>query len=57
MLPIAQSFGFSPVHFGIMMTVNLEIGFLPPPVGLNLMVAMVTFNEKFGFCKIQRIAR
>lgn len=31
MLPIAQSFGFSPVHFGIMMTVNLEIGFLPPP--------------------------
>lgn len=48
MLPMAMAFGFSPVHFGIMMIVNLEIGFLTPPVGLNLMVAMVTFKEKFG---------
>lgn len=48
LLPMAVAFGFSPVHFGVMMIVNLEIGFLTPPVGLNLMVAMVTFREKFG---------
>lgn len=48
MLPLAEAYGFSPVHWGIIMIVNLEIGFLTPPVGLNLMVAMVTFKEKFG---------
>jgi C4-dicarboxylate transporter DctM subunit len=36
------------VIFGIIMIVNLEIGFLTPPVGLNLLVAMSTFKQKFG---------
>jgi C4-dicarboxylate transporter DctM subunit len=41
--------GWNPVHFGIVMTANLEIGYLTPPVGLNLIVAMVTFKEDFLF--------
>ncbi|MCW5730085.1 MAG: TRAP transporter large permease [Alphaproteobacteria bacterium] len=46
--PIAASYGVDPVHFGIIMTVNLEIGYITPPVGLNLFVAMVAFKESFG---------
>ena len=36
LLPIAISFGFDPVHFGIIMAVNLAMGMFTPPVGLNL---------------------
>jgi C4-dicarboxylate transporter, DctM subunit len=50
--PVAEAQGMHPVHFGIMMTVNLEIGYLTPPLGLNLIVAMTAFKENFGFvCK------
>lgn len=50
--PIATSLGFDPVHFGIMMIVNLEIGYLTPPLGLNLIVAMAAFKENFWeICK------
>ncbi len=39
-------------HFGIMMIVNLEIGYLTPPMGLNIIVAMGAFRESFGtVCK------
>jgi C4-dicarboxylate transporter DctM subunit len=38
MLPIATSLGVDPVHLGIVMTVNMEIGMITPPVGLNLFV-------------------
>lgn len=48
LLPIVAAKGFDPVHFGIIMIVNLEIGFLTPPVGLNLIVAMIAFKEPFG---------
>ena len=37
-LPIALQLGIDPVHLGIIMTVNLEIGMITPPVGLNLFV-------------------
>ena len=37
--PIAEAAGFDIVHFGIVMTVNLAIGFVTPPVGANLFVA------------------
>jgi C4-dicarboxylate transporter DctM subunit len=47
--PVAEAQGIHPVHFGIMMTVNLEIGYLTPPMGLNLIVAMTAFRENFGF--------
>jgi C4-dicarboxylate transporter DctM subunit len=37
--PIITKLGIDPVHFGILMTVNMEIGMVTPPVGLNLYVA------------------
>ena len=38
-LPIVKKLGIDPIHFGIVMTVNMEIGMITPPVGLNLFVA------------------
>ena len=43
----ATAFGVNPVHFGVIMVINLEIGFLTPPLGLNLIVAMTAFRENF----------
>ena len=39
LLPIATALGVDPVHFGILLIVNMEIGMITPPVGLNLFVA------------------
>jgi len=39
LLPIAVQFGVDPIHFGIIMVVNLAIGFITPPLGINLFVA------------------
>ncbi len=39
LLPIALQLGIDPIHFGIAMIVNMELGMLTPPVGLNLFVA------------------
>ncbi|MCP4000012.1 MAG: TRAP transporter large permease [Gammaproteobacteria bacterium] len=47
LVPLVAEQGISPLHFGIMMVVNLEIGYLTPPLGLNLIVAMGVFNEDF----------
>jgi len=38
LFPIAVRLGIDPVHLGIIMVVNLEIGMVTPPVGLNLFV-------------------
>jgi C4-dicarboxylate transporter DctM subunit len=38
-LPIAKTLGIDPIHLGIIMVVNMEIGMIHPPVGLNLFVA------------------
>lgn len=43
----AIAYGIDPIHFGIIMVINLEIGFLTPPLGLNLIVAMTAFKENF----------
>lgn len=48
LMPIAQSYGIDPVHLGIIMIINLEIGLLTPPMGLNLLVASGTFKEPFS---------
>ena len=45
--PLALAQGIDPVHFGIITVVNLEIGYLTPPLGLNLIVAMTAFREGF----------
>lgn len=39
LFPVAVRLGIDPVHFGIMMVVNMEVGMCHPPVGLNLYVA------------------
>ena len=39
LFPVAMQLGIDPIHFGILMTVNMEIGMCHPPVGLNLYVA------------------
>lgn len=39
LLPIIKNFGVDPIHFGIIMVINLAIGFVTPPIGINLFVA------------------
>jgi C4-dicarboxylate transporter DctM subunit len=39
LFPVAMALGIHPVHFGIIMVVNMEVGMCHPPVGLNLYVA------------------
>lgn len=39
LLPVAAAAGVDPIHFGVIMTVNLAIGFCTPPLGVNLFVA------------------
>ncbi len=42
--PVAIGFGVDPVHLGIIFLTNLEIGYMTPPVGLNLFIASYRFN-------------
>lgn len=44
-LPLALHFGIDPVHLGIIFLANLEIGYLTPPVGINLFLASQRFRE------------
>ncbi|MCC5813836.1 MAG: TRAP transporter large permease [Leptospira sp.] len=46
--PMAASYGINPIHFGIIMIVNLEIGYITPPVGINLFVAQGIFKESLA---------
>ncbi len=39
LLPVATSIGVDPIHFGLIMVTNLAIGFITPPLGINLFVA------------------
>ena len=45
--PIALSLGIDPIHLGIVMVVNMEIGMITPPVGLNLFVASTIAKMEF----------
>jgi C4-dicarboxylate transporter DctM subunit len=47
LMPLAVAQGIDPVHFGIVMVVNLELGYLTPPVGMNLIVATSAYRENF----------
>lgn len=44
-IPIAQSFGINPIHLGIIFLTNLEIGYVTPPVGMNLFVSSIRFQR------------
>lgn len=46
LLPLAIKVGVDPIHFGVIMVVNLAIGFVTPPVGVNLFVASGISNQK-----------
>jgi C4-dicarboxylate transporter DctM subunit len=47
--PVAiQHYGIDPIHFGIVFVVNMEIGYLAPPVATNLFVAAAIFRQPFG---------
>ncbi len=52
--PIATLFGIHPVHLGIIFLANLELGYLTPPVGLNLFLA--SFRFKIALTKVYRLA-
>ena len=52
LLPIAVSFGMSPITFGIMLTMNLAIGFCTPPYGIDLFVASAI--SKVGMDQISK---
>jgi C4-dicarboxylate transporter, DctM subunit len=44
-VPLGLAFGIDPVHLGILFVANLELGYLTPPVGLNLFLASYRFNK------------
>jgi len=44
-IPIANRFGIDPYHLGIIFLLNLEIGYLTPPVGLNLFISSFRFDK------------
>ena len=44
-VPIALKFGVDPYHLGIVFLLNLEIGYMTPPVGLNLFISSFRFNK------------
>ena len=48
LLPIVQAVGVSPIHFGIIMAVNLSIGMYTPPFGLNLFASQAIFDTPLG---------
>ncbi|MHB8835243.1 MAG: TRAP transporter large permease subunit [Candidatus Methylomirabilia bacterium] len=46
--PMAAAFGIDPVHLGIIFLANLELGYLTPPVGMNLYLAAYRFKRPLG---------
>ena len=48
LLPAAKALGIDPIHFGMLMIVNLAIGFVTPPVGVNLYLGMQISGSKLG---------
>ncbi|MDO8804343.1 MAG: TRAP transporter large permease subunit [Elusimicrobiota bacterium] len=45
-VPVAAQYGINPVHLGIIFLLNLEIGYMLPPLGLNLFLASSRFHRK-----------
>ncbi|MBA3462202.1 MAG: TRAP transporter large permease [Deltaproteobacteria bacterium] len=43
--PISRAYGIDPYHLGVIFLVNLEVGYLTPPVGLNLFLTAAKFNK------------
>jgi TRAP-type C4-dicarboxylate transport system permease large subunit len=45
LVPIGMAFGIDPIHLGIIILANLELGYLTPPVGLNLFMSSYRFGK------------
>jgi C4-dicarboxylate transporter, DctM subunit len=45
LVPLGVAFGLDPIHLGIIFLANMELGFLAPPVGLNLLLSSYRFNK------------
>lgn len=52
--PLAMQLGIDPIHLGIIMVVNMEIGMITPPVGLNLFVA--SSITRMGILKVMQVS-
>ncbi|MCL2180675.1 MAG: TRAP transporter large permease subunit [Treponema sp.] len=46
-IPLGEIYGIDPVHLGIIFLVNLEVGYITPPVGLNLFLSSYRFGKPF----------
>lgn len=44
-LPVAVSYGISPIHLGIIFLANMQIGYFTPPVGMNLFISSYRFEK------------
>ena len=44
-LPIATSYGIDPVHLGIVFLANMQLGYITPPVGMNLFISSYRFER------------
>ena len=53
-MPISRHFGIDPIHLGIIFLANLELGFLTPPVGMNLFLS--SFRFKRPLTEVYRVA-
>ncbi|GMO57252.1 MAG: TRAP transporter large permease subunit [Termitinemataceae bacterium] len=47
LMPFCSIYGIEPIHLGIIFLINMEAGFLTPPIGLNLFLASYRFNKPF----------
>ena len=47
-LPLGEAYGIHPVHLGIIFVANLELGYLTPPIGLNLFLSSYRFERPLG---------
>ena len=45
LFPVAQAMGVDPVHFGMIVTLNISLGMITPPFGLDIFVASSTLNK------------
>ncbi len=51
-IPLGVAYGIDPIHLGIIFVTNMEVGFLTPPVGMNLFLATYRFKKPFiEICK------
>ena len=55
-VPLGAAFGIHPVHLGIIFVANLELGYLTPPVGMNLFLASYRFKKPLLEVTARRVA-